>query len=57
MEYFDPVARAAEKRASREEDERALASGEITREQLCRRNYIFYGLKTRISLRGSKPLK
>lgn len=35
---YSPVARAAEKRASRERDARRLASGEVTREQLAREN-------------------
>jgi hypothetical protein len=40
-EVLDPRQRAAEKAASREEDARALASGEKTREQLSAENGAF----------------
>lgn len=40
--------RAREKAAARAEDERALASGEITREDLRKKNSMFYGMKTKI---------
>lgn len=36
--YFDPEERAREKQASRDQDDRDLASGAKTREQLCREN-------------------
>ncbi len=39
--YYDPAERAREKAASREADERALASGEKTREQLRKENGSF----------------
>jgi hypothetical protein len=38
---FDPEERAREKQASRDEDARALASGEKNREQLKRENGAF----------------
>jgi hypothetical protein len=38
---YDPAERAAEKQRSREADERALASGELTREQLTAKNAYF----------------
>lgn len=37
-DHFDPEARAAEKQASRDVDEAALASGEKSREDLRREN-------------------
>ena len=40
---FDPAERAAEKARSRAEDERALATGAKTREQLRRENSMFAG--------------
>lgn len=52
----DPKKRAREKQRSREEDLRALASGEKSREQLRRENGIFAFPNVRISLRGAKPL-
>jgi hypothetical protein len=56
-ERFDPKERARQKRASRDEDARALASGEKTREQLKRENGHFVFPRVRISARGSKPLE
>jgi hypothetical protein len=41
---FDPSERAADKRRAREEDERRLASGEVTREELQRQNSMFGSL-------------
>jgi hypothetical protein len=38
---FDPEERAREKQASREEDARALASGEVSRQDLARANGAF----------------
>jgi len=38
METFDPKKRAAEKQASRDEDARRLAAGEVTQEELRREN-------------------
>lgn len=50
--------RAAEKAASRAEDERALASGEKTREQLQRENGFFSAIpKDRIKIRYDKARK
>ena len=37
-DHFDPKARAAEKQASRDADEAAIASGAKTREELRREN-------------------
>jgi hypothetical protein len=48
--------RAREKQRSREDDARALASGEKSREQLRRENGHFAFSKVRVSLRGAKPL-
>jgi hypothetical protein len=56
-ERFDPKERAREKQRSRDEDARALASGEKSREQLRRENGHFVFPNVRISLRGSKPLE
>jgi hypothetical protein len=56
-ERFDPLERAREKQASREEDARALAAGEKTREQLKRENGHFVFPRVEISARGSKPLE
>jgi hypothetical protein len=46
--YFDPKERAREKQASRDQDERDLASGAKTREQLQRENSFLDGSKCRI---------
>jgi len=54
---LDPQERALEKQRSRDEDARALASGEKTREQLRRENGIFAFPRVRVSLRGAKPLE
>src|ERR1700691_2409647 len=56
-ERFDPEERAREKQRSREEDARALASGEKSPEQLQRENGHFTFANARISLRGTKPLE
>jgi hypothetical protein len=56
-ERFDPKERAREKQLSREEDARALASGEKSREQLQRENGHFVFANVRISARGAKPLE
>jgi hypothetical protein len=56
-ERFDPKERAREKQLSREEDARALASGEKSREQLQRENGHFVFPNVRISARGAKPLE
>lgn len=47
---LDPIARAAEKSASREADERALATGEKTREDLRRENAAFAFPRDRVNL-------
>ena len=54
---LDQVARAREKQVSRDEDDRALASGEKSREQLQRENGHFVFPHVRVSLRGVKPLE
>ncbi len=56
-ERFDPKERAREKQRSREEDARALASGEKSPEELQRENGHFSFPNARVSLRGSKPLE
>ena len=56
-ERFDPNDRAREKLRSREEDARALASGEKSLGQLRRENGHFAFPNVRVSLRGSKPLE
>jgi hypothetical protein len=56
-ERFDPKERAREKQRSREEDARALASGEKSPEELQRENGHFSFPNARISLRGSKALE
>lgn len=54
---FDPTARAAEKQASREEDARALASGEKTRERLWKENSFLPANRTRIDFRRVPTLR
>jgi hypothetical protein len=56
-ERFDPKERAREKQRSREEDARALASGEKSPDQLRRENGYFAFPNVRISARGTKPLE
>jgi len=56
-ERLDPQGRAREKQQSREDDARALASGEKSAEQLRRENGHFAFPRVRISLRGAKPLE
>jgi hypothetical protein len=46
-----------EKQRSREEDARALATGEKSREELQRENGHFAFANVRITLRGTKPLE
>ena len=53
----EELKRASEKQTSREEDARALASGEKSREQLRRENGHFAFASVRVSLRGAKPLE
>lgn len=52
-----PDSRAREKQRSREDDARALASGDKSREQLKRENGHFAFANVRVSLRGAKPLE
>ncbi len=56
-ERFDPKERAREKQRSRDEDARALASGEKSAEQVQRENGHFSFPNARVSLRGTKPLE
>ena len=56
-ERLDPKERAREKQRSRDEDARALAAGEKSREQLQRENGHFTFPNARVSLRGAKPLE
>ena len=56
-ERFDPKERAREKQRSRDEDARALASGEKSREELQRENGHFTIPNVRVSLRGAKLLE
>jgi hypothetical protein len=56
-ERLDPEERAREKQHSRDEDARALASGEKTRTQLRRKNGHFAFADVFIDLRGTKPLE
>ena len=56
-ERFDPKERAREKQRSRDEDARALASSNKSREQLRRENGHFMFPNVRISARGAKPLE
>ena len=56
-ERFDPKKRAREKQRSREEDARALASGEKSLKELERENGHFAFPQVRISFKGSRPLE
>lgn len=49
------AARAAEKQASRDADAAALASGEVTREQLCRDNNMFSGAASIVLGKPRRP--
>lgn len=56
MRYYDPEQRAHEKQLARERDERDLASGRISREDLRSKNSMFAGIdvsKGRIIRRNS----
>ncbi len=57
LERLDPKERAREKERSRDDDARALASGEKSVEQLRHENGHFAFSKVRVSLRGAKPLE
>jgi hypothetical protein len=56
-ERLDPKERTREKQRSREEDARALASGEKSPADLQRENGHFSFPNARASLRGCKPLE
>jgi hypothetical protein len=53
---YDFVERVKEKQASRDADDKALAAGQKTREQLRYENSHFASLKFRIDLSGAKSL-
>jgi hypothetical protein len=57
LEGFDQKKRGLEKQRSREEDARAIASGEKTLEELGRENGHFSFPRIRISFEGSRPLE
>ncbi len=48
MRAFSRSGRAAEKQASRDEDARRIAAGEVTREQLVRENCPFVAIIGRV---------
>lgn len=48
--------RAAEKRKSRQADERALKAGKKSRDQLRQENGLFSGMKVRVELDKAKAL-
>jgi hypothetical protein len=54
---LDPKEREREKKLSRDEDARALAAGEKSRDELRRENGHFAFPRVRVSLRGAKPLE
>jgi hypothetical protein len=54
---FEPSERPRAKQLSRDEDARALASGEKSREDLRRENGHFAFPRVRINFEESKPLK
>jgi hypothetical protein len=56
-ETIDPKERAKEKKLSRDEDARAHAAGEKSRDELRRENSHFAFPRVRVSLRGAKPLE
>ena len=56
-ERFDPKQRAREKQRSRKADDRALARGEKSLEQIKRESGYFAFPRIRMSARGSKPLE
>ncbi len=56
-ERLDPAERAREKQRSREDDARALASGEKSCEELQHENGNFAFANVRVTLRGAKPLE
>jgi hypothetical protein len=53
---FDPARRAAEKQASRDADQRALESGEKSREELSRENSLFAFPNVEVDLKGAQAL-
>lgn len=60
MDTFDPKKRAAAKQASRDEDARKLAAGEITPQELRKRNGFFSALDVRkwvMVAIGGKPIR
>jgi hypothetical protein len=58
VEEYDAVKRATAKAASRAEDSRRLAAGEVTREELARENSLFPpGTRFKITSYGGPPRK
>jgi len=57
LDHLEPIERAREKQESRDVDDRALASGQKSRDDLRRENGHFAFRRVRISLRGAKPLE
>ena len=53
---FDPIARAAEKQRSREEDDLAVLRGDKTREELRQENGLFAFTNVFIDLDGAEDL-
>ena len=53
---FDPIARAAEKQRTRDEDELALREGSKTREQLRQENGLFVFAKVFIDFGSAEEL-
>ena len=56
-EPLDQAQRAREKQASRDEDDRALAMGLITREQLARKNGAFVFPRSRVRILAFPPAR
>ena len=54
---LDPSERARDKQRARDEDARALASGEKSQDDLRRENGHFAFPKVHVSPRGAKPLE
>jgi hypothetical protein len=57
LPIYSPDERAREKQASRDEDERRLAAGEVSREQLRRENGRFAFPEVMIDFAAAVPLR
>lgn len=55
--HYDPRQRAAEKQASREEDEELVRSGKSTLEQVGQKNNAFRGMKIVVDLEYAKRVR